>query len=73
MAGMFSQQELQSHLDTGMRAQTQGNLPSAIGAFQRALAIAPDHPDALYLLGATLLQSGDAVRAAGHLERVARG
>ena len=72
MVGMFGPQELQSHLESGMRAQNQGNLPSAIAAFQRALAIAPDDPDALYLLGVTLLQTGDAARAVGHLERAAR-
>ena len=69
---MFSQQKLRSLLDTGVHAQNHGNLPSAIAAFRRALALAPDNADALYLLGVMLLQSGAAGDAVAQLERAAR-
>ena len=39
---------------------------------QKVFSVAPDHPDALNLLGTALLQLGDPEAAADHLERAAR-
>ena len=55
-----------------MREHAQGKLDSARDAYLRALAVAPDDPDALNLLGAALLQLGQADSAVDHLERAAR-
>ena len=60
------------HLEEGLRAQREGRLELAREACLRALALVPDHPDALNLLGTVWLQLGDAAQAAGCLERAAR-
>ena len=63
---------LQAQIETGLREHAQGNLDSARHAYQQVLAVAPDHPDALNLLGTALLQLGDPAAAVSHLERAAR-
>jgi len=67
-----SSEALRVHLEYGLRAQREGRLESAREAYLRALAAAPDHPEALNLLGTTWLQLGDAGRAVDCLERAAR-
>jgi len=69
---MPDQELLRAHLASGMHAHNQGNIESAKAAYQRALAIAPGHPDALHLLGVALLQLGDTGPAIDYLERAAR-
>ncbi len=60
------------HLEDGLRAQREGRLEPAREAYLRALALAPDHPEALNLLGTVWLQLGDASQAARYLERAAQ-
>jgi tetratricopeptide (TPR) repeat protein len=60
---------LRACIDDGLRAHAEGRIESARDAYARALAIAPDHPDALNLMGAAWLQLGDAGQAASYLER----
>jgi tetratricopeptide (TPR) repeat protein len=62
---------LQAQIETGLREHALGNLDSARHAYQQVLAVAPDHPDALNLLGTALLQLGDPAAAVSHLERAA--
>ena len=69
---MSNQELLRAHLESGMRAHNQGNIESAKAAYQRALALTPDHPDALHLLGVALLQLGETAPAVDYLERAAR-
>lgn len=68
----INQKSLRALLDEGLRAHSEGRIESARDAYTQALAIAPDHPDALNLLGAAWLQLGDASQAANYLERAAR-
>ncbi|MDH3437342.1 MAG: tetratricopeptide repeat protein, partial [Betaproteobacteria bacterium] len=63
---------VRTHLEDGLRAHSEGRLDSARDAYAQALAIAPDHPDALNLLGTAWLQLGDAGQAVGCLERAAQ-
>lgn len=63
---------MRSHLESGLREHAQGKLDAARDAYQRALALAPDHPDALNLLGTALLQLGQTEQAVDRLERAAR-
>ena len=72
MAAIHNDAELRAQLGIGLVAQTEGNIARAISAFERALAVAPDHPEALYLLGATLFNDGRAADAVDPLERAAR-
>ena len=70
---MQSRQDfLKSQIESGLREHARGNVDAARDAYQQALAVAPDHPDALNLLGTALLQLGQAEPAAAHLERAAR-
>jgi tetratricopeptide (TPR) repeat protein len=63
---------LRSCLEAGLQAHNQGNIEAAKAAYQRALALAPDHPDALHLLGVALLQLGQPEQAVDYLARAAR-
>ncbi len=63
---------LRSCLEAGLQAHNQGNIEAAKAAYQRALALAPDHPDALHLLGVALLQLGQLEPAVDYLARAAR-
>ena len=58
---------LQASLDEGLRAHSEGRLDAARDAYTRALRLAPDHPDALQLLGTVWLQLGDADRKSTRL------
>ncbi|MEO8441389.1 MAG: tetratricopeptide repeat protein [Betaproteobacteria bacterium] len=63
---------LRPALDAGLEAHRRGDLEAAKTAFQRALGMAPDDPDALHLYGATLIQTGEAETALEYLQRAAR-
>jgi tetratricopeptide (TPR) repeat protein len=63
---------LQAYLQSGLREHAQGNVDAARDAYQQALSVAPDHPDALNLLGTALLQLGQPELAVARLERAAR-
>ena len=69
---MSNQQLLRAHLESGIRAHNEGNIESAKVAYLCALALTPDHPDALHLLGVALLQLGETTSAVDYLERAAR-
>jgi tetratricopeptide (TPR) repeat protein len=64
-------EQVRAVLEDGLRAQRDGELETAKEAYLCALALVPDHPDALSLLGAVWLQLGDAGQAVGNLERAA--
>lgn len=68
---MSDQRLLRSYLEKGLQAHNLGNIEAAKDAFQRALAVAPDHPDALNFYGVTLLQLGQAASALDYLQRAA--
>lgn len=63
---------VRSHLENGYHAHLAGDLNGAIAAYRQALALAPEDPDALHLLGAATLQLGDAGEALRLLERAAQ-
>ena len=65
------QASLRACLEEGLRAHSEGRIESARDAYGRALAISPEHPDALNLMGTAWLQLGDARQAASYLERAA--
>lgn len=67
-----SQTLLRSYLESGVRAHAQGDIDAAANAFQQALGIAPEHPDALNLMGAALMELGQPGRALGFLQRAAQ-
>src|SRR5258708_4588477 len=50
--------EVERHVDAAMRAQEQGALREAAALYERALHIAPDHPDALLRYALLALQAG---------------
>ncbi len=68
---MSDQRLLRACLEAGLQAHNHGNIEVAKDAFSRALAIAPDHPDALNLYGVTLLQLGQPAAALEYLQRAA--
>jgi tetratricopeptide (TPR) repeat protein len=59
-------------LNQGLASHREGDLPSALAAYQQALALSPGDADALNLLGSALLQTGRATEAEGPLEQAAR-
>lgn len=65
-------QQIHRHLQSGLEAQAAGNPAAAASAYEAALRLAPEHPDALNLMGTALLQLGHADAAADHLRRAAR-
>jgi tetratricopeptide (TPR) repeat protein len=67
-----SQDLIQTYIESGLREHAQGNVDAARDAYQQALSVAPDHPDALNLLGTALLQLGQPELAVARLERAAR-
>jgi tetratricopeptide (TPR) repeat protein len=69
---MPDQRSLHALLDAGLEAHRLGHIETAKGVFLRALAVAPDDPDALNLYGATLLQAGQAAVALEYLQRAAQ-
>ncbi len=62
-------EKVRAILEEGLRAHSEGRVESAREAYSRALAIAPDHADALNLMGMASFQLGDAAQAAHYLER----
>jgi len=62
---------VRTHLESGLRAHALGDLSTASTAFQRALAIAPEDPDALNLMGVVLVELGQPERAVDFLKRAA--
>ena len=69
---MISHERLAALLQTGLSAHQQGHLTAAQSTYREVLASAPDHPDALHLLGVTCLQLGDPAQALDLLTRAAR-
>ncbi|MEO7726654.1 MAG: tetratricopeptide repeat protein [Burkholderiales bacterium] len=69
---MSDDAQLRFYLEAGLQAHGQGNLEGAETAFGRAIAIAPNHPDALNLYGVTLLQLGQSSVALAHLHHASR-
>lgn len=51
--------EINVSLIDGLAAHHAGDLATAVLLYQRMLALAPDHPDALHLLGLVDFQNGD--------------
>ncbi|MCE9641259.1 MAG: tetratricopeptide repeat protein, partial [Betaproteobacteria bacterium] len=68
---MVSPDPLRTYLEAGLQAHNRGDIEVAAAAYRRALAIAPEHPDALHLLGVALLQLGEVGTAVDFLERAA--
>jgi tetratricopeptide (TPR) repeat protein len=56
-------------VQAGFQAQQQGDAASAERAYRAALALQPEHPAALQLLGSLLRRQGDAVQAETLLRR----
>lgn len=63
---------LRSQLESGLQAHQRGDLDSALNAYRQALAMVPDHPDALNLAGTVLLQLGQPAEAVEYLRQAAR-
>jgi len=59
-------------LNDAYAAHQAGRLAEAVRGYRRALKVAPDHADALHLLGIALLQSNEAKEALAALRRAAR-
>jgi tetratricopeptide (TPR) repeat protein len=55
--------------ELGLKYLQIGNLEEAQGHLKRALAAAPDFPDASYLMGVVFLRSRDASQARGYLQK----
>ena len=70
--GMTTAQQLRAWLDAGLKAHHAADLDRALASYRQILAVAPDHADALKLLGAALLQLGQAGQAVRYLQRAAR-
>ncbi|HUP95356.1 MAG TPA: tetratricopeptide repeat protein [Burkholderiales bacterium] len=70
--GTATAQHLRAWLDAGLDAHRAGDLDRALASYRQILAVTPDHADALKLLGAALLQLGQAEQAVGSLEHAAR-
>ena len=68
---MSPEELLRAHIEHGLQAHAQGDIESAKDAYQQALIMAPDHAQALNLLGAALLQLGRAEEAVEYLKRAA--
>ena len=72
MAYNPSSAALRACLEAGLAAHSGGDLQRALNTFRQAVGLEPDNADALNLLGATLVQLGQAEEAVGHLERASR-
>ena len=60
---------LQEFLQRGLNYHQSGHLPQAEAAYRQVLKVAPDHPDALYLCGLAVHESG---RSEAAVELIAR-
>jgi tetratricopeptide (TPR) repeat protein len=65
-------QQLRSWIEVGLAAHHEGDLERAQAAYRQVLAVSPQHPPALNLLGTALLQVGKAAEALVFLENAAR-
>jgi tetratricopeptide (TPR) repeat protein len=63
--------DVRAWLEAGLGAHRDGDLGGAAASYRQALALVPDDPDALNLLGTALLQAGAAHEALPYLERAA--
>ena len=63
---------LATHLQQALAAQQAGRLDDAIARYEAALAIAPDHFDALHMLGVSQFQRGNFDRALELVDRALR-
>ncbi len=66
------EQRAQGHIESGLQAHARGDIGSAVSAYRQALRVAPEHPDALNLMGTALLQLGQPGEAVDCLRRAAR-
>ena len=66
------QQQVRAHLESGLRAVAQGDIHAGAHAFELALQLAPEDPDALKLMGTALLQLEHLEGAADCLQRAVR-
>lgn len=71
MAADPEREDLELLLGEGASAQERGDLSTAADLYERALAIDPEDPDAMLLLGVVRWRQGDADAAARHLRRAA--
>jgi predicted O-linked N-acetylglucosamine transferase (SPINDLY family) len=62
-------QEVERLLDAAIRAQSEGRLPDAAAAFERVLALSPDHHDALVRYAMLVLAAGRPDVALGAAKR----
>ncbi len=61
--------QIDAHLSHGKRLHAAGRLAEAGQVYQQVLAHAPEHPDALHMMGVLLLQTGQSVPALQWIER----
>jgi len=64
-------QQLRNHIEAGLRAVAQGDIHAGARAFEQALQIAPEDPNALKLMGTALLQLEQFEAAVDCLQRAA--
>ncbi len=62
-ASAFGQGDFESHLEDAVKAQSAGDIPAAIAAYQNAVAIRQDVPEVWANLGLMQHQAGDAAGA----------
>jgi tetratricopeptide (TPR) repeat protein len=62
----------QALVDAGLAAHRAGRLDAARKAYEAALAVAPEHFDALHMLGVACVQAGEAERGAALIEQATR-
>jgi tetratricopeptide (TPR) repeat protein len=61
--------QIDNHLQYGKRLHAGGRLAEAGQVYQQVLAAAPEHADALDMMGVLLLQTGQPAQALGWIER----
>ena len=61
--------DVETLLNQGRALHAQGRLPEAFAQYQAALAAAPEHPDALHLVGVAYLGLGQAAFGTAFLRR----
>ncbi len=60
---------MSNELSLGLQEHQSGRLREAAQRYRNVLAVEPEHPDALHLLGVVTLQQGDYRGAADHIDR----
>jgi len=68
-AGSATPPKALKETEKGLKYLQVGNLEEAQGHLKRAIAVAPNFPDASYLMGVLLLRSRDAGQARGYLQK----